>query len=102
MTSGDIDEQLRLQFIERASAYLLSIGEIKNKQQFTAQITQLPDTMRGKIMTYAQEMKNEGIDIGIEKVAINMLKLKVSESIISQSTGLSPQQISALKQAHNL
>ena len=106
----DFNNDFRLQFIEMVAAYLLSVGQITNKQQFRDKVTKLPTPMRGKIMTYAEEMRAEGKQEGKlegeikgkEDVAVNLLKLNLNESIIAESTNLSGERIRELKEQHNL
>ena len=102
----DFNDDFRLQFIEMVAAYLLSVGKIVDKQQFRREVTKLPNMMRGKIMTFAEEMraegKLEGEIKGKEEVAVNLLKLNLSHAIIAQSTGLAIERIVELKNQHGL
>ena len=101
LLSIDISDELRLQFIERAIVYLLSVGRIDNEQQFNQNINKLPNNMRGKIMTYAEQKIAEGKIEGKEEVAINLIKLGLSNTVIEESTGLSLARINELKNQHN-
>lgn len=51
---------------------------------------------KGLIMGKA-EGKSEGIEIGLERAAINMLKQKLDDSLIKQVTGLTSEQLAKLK-----
>ena len=101
----DMSDECRLQFIDRVVLYLLSVGRIENKQQFKQNIIKLPNLMRGKIMTFAEEMKiegraegrAEGKNEGKTEVAMNLIKLNLSHAIIAESTGLSLERIAELK-----
>ena len=110
----DFSEEIRLQFSERVAAYLYSVGKITDKQAFKRSIDKLPNPIRGKIMTFAEEMKIEGRVEGLvkgrvegrvertEEVAVNGLKQGLLPKLISQLTGLSLERIAQLKQEHQL
>ena len=122
----DLEEQIRLQFAQQITAYLFAVGKINNKQKFITNINKLPNPIRGEMMTFADELRNEGrieglnkgrtegrnegrneglnegLIKGVEKVAINALKQGLPKSMVAQLTGLSLKRINQIKQEQDL
>ena len=102
----DLDEQVRLQFAEQITAYLFAVGKITDEKKFIASIDKLPNPIRGEMMTFADQLRNEGQLRGqmLEKeaVAINGLKQNLPIEMLSQLTGLSLERITQIKQEQNL
>ena len=113
----DMDPELRLQFIDRAINYLFAVGQISDKKQFQQKIEAVHNSMRGKIMTFLEEMKMEGrvegiaegkaegkaegrvegIAEGKTEIAMNLIKLKLNHDLIAEYTGLSLESIAELQ-----
>ena len=93
-------------FTEAALIYILDKSDIKDKEAFFKVINTTLSTETGeKIMTIAEQLRREGIEIGIEKgrqeellkIARNLLAANTDLALIAQVTGLSIEQINALK-----
>lgn len=114
MLDIDLDEHIRLQFAEQLSNYLFSVGTVANKTHFIKELAQLPNSMRDTMMTFADELRNEGRTEGrveglvegrvegVESVAINALKQGMVVDTIAQLTGLSVERIAQIKQEQGL
>ena len=102
----DTQEHIRLQFAEQITAYLFTVGKIHDKQKFIENVNKLPNPIRGEMMTFADELRDEGrtegIDIGVEKVAINGIKEGIPDNLIAQLTGLSLERIAQIKEEQGL
>jgi predicted transposase/invertase (TIGR01784 family) len=97
-------------FTEAALIYILDRGEIQNKEAFFRVINTALSTETGeKIMTIAEQLRMEGMEKGIEKgrqegiekkaieIAHNLLVANTDIGLIAQVTGLSIEQIEALR-----
>ena len=85
-------------YIEDLLIYVLEKGR---SEQMTEVISTFQETVtenkKGAVMTIAEQLRQEGRQEGIKKVAINMLLKKLDEKIIAESTGLSIEEIERLK-----
>ena len=104
--SSNTQKRIRLQFAEQITAYLFAVGKIQDKRKFIANVNKLPNPIRGEMMTFADELRAEGIDIGInqgvEQVAINCIKEGLPDNLTAQVTGLSLERIAQIREEQRL
>ena len=103
------------QYMKDMLLYIMQTGETEDTEELVSVLQKIvPENKKGDVMTIAERLeqrgiikgKEVGIQIGIEKgreegikkVALNMLLKKLDEKIISESTGLTLEEIKKLKQ----
>jgi hypothetical protein len=67
----DFADPQEIQFLRTALYYILNMGNIVDVEQFIKEAQQLPESVRGEVMTAAEQLKaigaKEGKKEGIEK-----------------------------------
>lgn len=109
LNSMDLEGSLALNFVKSVLNYLLVVGNVTDVQQFVANAKQLPQPVKGEIMTAAEQLialgREEGLEKGLEKgreenrteVAINLLKEDAEPKFVARITGLDLTVVEKLK-----
>jgi predicted transposase/invertase (TIGR01784 family) len=86
-------------YIMRIMDYVMTVGDIHDSETFIEVVTQnLSPQMGAEIMTFAERLRQEGIEKGIETVALKLLqKEDMPLSTIAEITGLTLEQLTALQ-----
>ena len=90
--------RLSLHVTEDVLKYIMDNAKAKNKENVVQLFVDVvPEKHRGNMKTIGEQFRDEGISIGIEKTALNMLEKNISADIIEIATKLSPSKIEELK-----
>lgn len=107
--SLDINDIVAIELLRTALNYLLNVGNIEDINQFVQKSKELPDNVRGEIMTAAEKLKSigweeglkegreEGIIKGQEKTAVNLLKEGADIQFVARITDLDVAVVQKLK-----
>ncbi len=97
----DLTQRLTIDFIKTMFNYTIKFGNADNIEQLNEVGRQLPQPVRGEFMTAAETLRawgeEQGIEKGIEKVAINSLKEGADPRFVGRITGLEMSIILKLK-----
>ncbi|MFT5162000.1 MAG: putative transposase/invertase (TIGR01784 family) [Alteromonadaceae bacterium] len=112
--SIDLSDPLTLKFVKTFFNYMVGVGNIADIELFIKNAQQLPEPVRGEVMTAAeklramgaeegrqaghQEGRQKGLEEGKQEIAINLLKEKVDPLFIARITGFELTVILALKE----
>lgn len=101
INSMDLNHPLAVNSIKTLLAnYMLGVGKIANVEQFVKDVWQLPEPIRGELMTAAEQLEaigeKKGLKKGLEKgreegreeVAINLLKEGTEPQFVARISGL--------------
>ena len=93
-------------FWESTIRYLLNTDKISDPNELIKALVKATPEEQDRIMTVASKIEQKGIEVGIEKrtfeIAKNMLADNFDINVIGKITGLSAEQISALKKRQYL
>lgn len=94
-----IDKLGENSYIMRIFDYLMTVGDIHDSETFIEVVTQnLSPQLGAEIMTFAERLRQEGIEKGIKTIALKLLqKENMPLSAIAELTGLTLEQLNALK-----
>lgn len=93
-----IEERGENSYIYTVISYVVEAAEVSDKHKFMKTLTAgLKSIDEEKIMTIVEQLKPELYNRALHKVALNLLKLKMSVAKISKATGLPVQEIEDLK-----
>lgn len=87
------------EYIIRIFDYLMTVGDIHDAEAFREVIQQnLSPAVGAEVMTFAERLRQEGIEKGIKIIALKLLqKEDMPLSTIAELTGLTLEQLNALK-----
>ena len=77
--------------------YISEVGEVSDQRKFLEDITQATQFYREDAMTIAQQLRQEGLQQGMQQekyqIARNLLLCGIDRDVIKQSTGLSDEEL---------
>ena len=104
LNSMDLSDDLELKFLRATLNYILGTGNSVNFKQFIQQGKQLPEPVRGELMTIAEQLEQLGVEKGLvkgkaegkaegkveerEQIAINLLKEGAEAAFVTRITKL--------------
>jgi predicted transposase/invertase (TIGR01784 family) len=108
-----LDETGGFSYICTMISYMFEAGEVANTEELFAAIRSLGSKEEDKLMTIAEQLRQEGFEKGIHQglekgihqgkveaahdIALNFLKLGIAQEQIAQATGLALEEIENLK-----
>ena len=99
----DSDEAIGLEFIKRLMHYLFTARGAKDRQQIFAKIASLNEnSVKGEIMTIAEQLRAEGVEKEKINTAIKCLQQGADVDFIAKVTDLSVEQINAIAKKHHI
>ena len=106
LSNIDAFEHIELEFIKRLMFYLWRTQGKIDKEQLTVKLDELNQPIGGEVMTFVEQLREEGQEVGRfnEKIdmAINCLKEGASFDFIAKVTGLPIEKVNALAKEHKL
>ena len=83
----DLGDHLALNFLKTVLNYLIGTGNTESVRTFIAEANQLPQPVRGEMMTIAEQLKEEGASVALKTTAANLLKDGCDPKFVARNTG---------------
>lgn len=95
----DFNSQRELQLVaELITNYLFSVATSIDIQKIIDAGKKVPQPLRGEYMTIAEQLEARGIEKGAKLIATKMIKIGLSNEVITQTTDLTTEEIIELRQ----